>query len=78
MGRWGLDQFFGVVAAASNVGHGGGTYTLEMFQADFPQFFHTVKGENGSTATAPFLPLSVLEGVIRMAGSAIRSLGQKP
>ena len=36
---WGKPQFFGVRAAAANIGHGKGTYTAEQFQEDFPQFF---------------------------------------
>jgi len=31
-------QFFGVRAAASNIGHSRRKYTATMFQKDFPQF----------------------------------------
>nr|DAT36592.1 MAG TPA: head to tail adaptor [Caudoviricetes sp.] len=36
---WGKPQFFGVRAAASNIGRKRGNYTAEMFAEDFPQFF---------------------------------------
>ena len=39
-------QFFGVAGRASNVGHGKGSYTTEMFQADFPQFYKAEMDEN--------------------------------
>lgn len=32
-------QFFGVRAAAANIGHSRGSYSADMFRADFPQFF---------------------------------------
>lgn len=32
-------QFFGVKAAASNIGHGVGHYTADNFYVDYPQFF---------------------------------------
>ena len=41
-------QFFGVRAAAANLSQGRGSYTAELFQADFPQFF--------DAAQMPLLP----------------------
>ena len=36
---WGQPQFYGVRAAAANLGNSAGNYTAEQFQEDFPQFF---------------------------------------
>lgn len=61
---WGKPQFFGVRAAAANIGQGRGDYTAEQFQADYPQFF-TAEGE-------PLLPLPMLQQVIDMANTAVQ------
>ena len=37
---WGHPQFFGVRAAAANIGGSPGDYTAEQFQQDYPQFFN--------------------------------------
>ena len=36
----GKSQFYGVKAAAANIGQEKGNYTAEQFQQDFPQFFN--------------------------------------
>lgn len=61
---WGKPQFFGVRAAAANIGQGRGDYTVEQFQADYPQFF-TAEGE-------PLLPQALLQQVIDMANTAVQ------
>lgn len=62
---WGKPQFFGVRAAAANIGNGApGNYTAEQFQQDFPQFFSAV-GD-------PLLPASMLEEIVRMANAAVQ------
>ena len=62
---WGKPQFFGVRAAASNVGHGPpGNYTADMFQEDFPQFFSVTSG-------AALVPGTMLEEFIRQANAAV-------
>ena len=65
-------QFFGVAGRASNVGHGKGSYTTEMFQADFPQFYKAEMDEDGETILRPFLPASVLEQIIKQANVAVQ------
>lgn len=61
----GKPQFYGVRAAAANLGSGApGTYTAEQFQEDFPQFFNSW-GQ-------PLLPTSMLEEIIRMANAAVQ------
>ena len=61
---WGKPQFFGVRAAAANIGQGRGDYTVEQFQADYPQFF-TAEG-------VPLLPPPMLCKVIDMANTAVQ------
>lgn len=61
---WGKPQFFGVRAAAANIGQGRGDYTVEQFQADYPQFF-TAEGVS-------LLPPSMLCKVIDMANTAVQ------
>lgn len=56
-------QFFGVRAMASNVSTGTGTYTAEMFQQDFPQFFNA-DGEC-------LVPETILTMFINRANNAI-------
>ena len=57
-------QFFGVRAAAANIGHSRGSYSADMFQADFPQFFQ----DNGTG----LVPETMLEEFIRQANAAIQ------
>ena len=61
---WGKPQFFGVRAAAANIGRGKGDYTAQMFQQDFPQFFSAEGEFLGSQA--------MLEELLNMANSAIQ------
>lgn len=68
---YGLNQFFGVVGRAANIGHGKGGYTLEMFQADFPQFFKKQTGDE-EVAVIPFLPATVLQEIINQANAAVQ------
>ena len=56
-------QFFGVRAAAANIGHSRGSYSADMFWADFPQFFQ----DNGTG----LVPETMLEEFIRQACAAI-------
>lgn len=57
-------QFFGVRAAAANIGHGRGGYTADMFQADFPQFFK----DDGTG----LVPATMLEEFVRQADASIQ------
>lgn len=61
---WGKPQFFGVRAAAANLGQGRGDYTVEQFQTDYPQFF-TAEGVS-------LLPPPMLCKVIDMANTAVQ------
>lgn len=61
---WGKPQFFGVKAAAANIGHSVGNYTVEDFRADYPQFFNKEGDFLGS--------LPMLEEIIRMANVSIQ------
>ena len=62
---WGKPQFYGVRAAAANIGSGApGNYTAEQFQEDFPQFFNA-EGQ-------PLLPAAMLAEIIRMANTAVQ------
>ena len=64
MSYWGKPQFFGVKAAAANIGTGVGSYTVEQFREDYPQFFN---------AEGYFLGrLPMLEEIIRMANAAVQ------
>lgn len=65
----GKPQFWGVQAAAANLGHGQGAYTAEMFQADFPQFFS--KGSEEAPAVS-LVPPAMLEELIGQANAAIQ------
>ena len=62
-------QFQGVREASANIGRGRGSYTSEMFQADFPQFF--TKGTEGAPAV-PLLPPAILEEFVRQANASIQ------
>lgn len=61
---WGKPQFFGVRAAAANIGHSIGNYTVEEFRTDYPQFFNSEGYFLGS--------LPMLEEIIRMANVSIQ------
>lgn len=61
---WEHPQFFGVRAAAANIGQAVGSYTGEMFQEDFPQFFN----KEGTC----LLPAAMLEQLIAQANRAIQ------
>lgn len=64
MWYWGHPQFFGVRAAAANIGQSRGNYTAEQFQQDFPQFF-TAEGES-------LLPGTMLTEIISMANACVQ------
>ena len=57
-------QFFGIRAAAANIGRDQGNYTAKMFLEDFPQFF--------DEAQRSFLPCAMLQEFIRQANAAIQ------
>lgn len=57
-------QFFGIRAAASNIGQNTGNYSLEFFQQLFPQFFNA-EGE-------PLVPLAILNMFINQANACIQ------
>lgn len=61
---WGKPQFFGVRAAAANIGTGVGDYTVEQFREDCPQFFNAEGYFLGS--------LPMLEQIIQMANVSIQ------
>ena len=61
---WGKPQFYGVKAAAANLGHGKGNYTLEQFRQDYPQFFNSAGEFLGSQA--------MLDEIINMANVAVQ------
>lgn len=61
---WGKPQFYGVRAAAANLGHGKGNYTVEQFREDYPQFFNQDGYFLGS--------LPMLEQIIQMANTAVQ------
>lgn len=61
---WGHPQFFGVRAAAANLSQGKGDYTLEQFQADYPQFFTPEGCFLGST--------TMLQEIINMGNLSIQ------
>ena len=60
----GKPQFFGVRAAAANIGHSVGNYTVEQFREDYPQFFNSEGYFLGS--------LPMLEQIIQMANVSIQ------
>lgn len=61
---WGKPQFFGVKAAAANIGTGVGDYTVEEFRSDYPQFFNSEGDFLGS--------LPMLQEIIHMANVSIQ------
>lgn len=56
-------QFYGMKAMASNIGTSVGTYNVEMFQQDFPQFFNA--------AGECLVPSNILNLFISRANNAI-------
>ena len=64
MWYWGSPQFFGVRGAAANIGQSAGDYTVEDFQADFPQFF-TAEGQ-------PLVPATMLQEFVTMANVSVQ------
>lgn len=63
-GSWMKPQFFGVRAAAANIGQSKGNYTAEQFREDYPQFF--------TDDCTTLLPPSLLSQVIDMANAAVQ------
>lgn len=61
--------FDGVAGRAANLGRETGTYTLELFQEDYPQFF-TPQGEE--QPSQPLLPRHMLETFIAQANACIQ------
>lgn len=61
---YGNPQFFGVRAAAANIGRGTGNYTAEQFQQDYPQFFN----EFGTCLVPPVM----LTEILNMANASVQ------
>lgn len=61
---YGAPQFYGVRAAAANIGQSQGDYTAQEFQQDFPQFF----GPDGVS----LVPCSMLTEIINMANASVQ------
>ena len=61
---WGKPQFFGVKAAAANLGQSEGKYNVEQFREDYPQFFRADGAFLGS--------LPMLEQIVHMANVSIQ------
>lgn len=61
---YGAPQFYGVRAAAANIGQSQGDYTAEQFQQDFPQFF-TPDGVS-------LVPTTMLAEIINMANASVQ------
>lgn len=61
---YGAPQFYGVRAAAANIGQSQGNYTAEQFQQDFPQFF-TPEGVS-------LVPETMLSEIINMANACVQ------
>lgn len=61
---YGAPQFYGVRAAAANIGQSQGDYTAQEFQQDFPQFF-TPDGVS-------LIPCSMLMEIINMANASVQ------
>ena len=66
---YGNPQFYGVRAAAANIGQSQGNYTAEMFQADFPQFF---TAETEETPAVCLVPSTMLTEIINMANACVQ------
>ena len=65
----GKPQFWGVQAAAANLGYGQGASTADMFLADFPHFFS--KGSEEAPSVS-LVPPAMLEELICQANAAIQ------
>ena len=61
---YGAPQFYGVRAAAANIGQSQGDYTAQELQQDFPQFF-TPDGVS-------LVPCSMLTEIINMANASVQ------
>lgn len=61
---YGAPQFYGVRAAASNIGQSQGNYTAEQFQEDFPQFFNA--------EGVCLVPTTMLTEIITMANACVQ------
>lgn len=61
---YGAPQFYGVRAAAANIGQSQGNYTAEQFQQDFPQFF--------TSDGVPLVPETMLSEIINMANACVQ------
>ena len=61
---WSKPQFYGVKAAAANIGQGRGGYTAEMFREDFPQFY--------DAGGACLLPETMMKEFINQANAGIQ------
>ena len=61
---YGAPQFYGVRAAAANIGQSQGNYTAEQFQQDFPQFF--------APDGVSLVPCSMLSEIINMANASVQ------
>lgn len=61
---YGAPQFYGVRAAAANIGQSRGNYTAEQFQQDFPQFFNA----DGVS----LVPETMLSEIINMANACVQ------
>ena len=66
---YGNSQFYGIRAAAANIGQAQGNYTVEQFQIDFPQFFTAGTEE---TPAACLVPAAMLAEIINMANACIQ------
>lgn len=61
---YGAPQFYGVRAAAANIGQSQGDYTAQEFQQDFPQFF--------APDGVSLVPCSMLTEIINMANASVQ------
>ena len=66
---WGKPQFYGVRGAASNIGQQQGSYTAEMFQQDFPQFYTAATEE---IPAACLVPATMLAEIINLANACVQ------
>lgn len=65
----GSPQFYGVRAMAANIGQAKGSYTAELFQQDFPQFFTAGTEETPATC---LVPAAMLAEIINMANACVQ------
>ena len=61
-------QFSGVRETAANISRARGSYTADIFQEDFPQFYTAASGEEQA---ASLVPPAMLSEFIRQANGAI-------